>query len=270
MSSNSTKTIHKNQHNQGYTTIGDPYSSNNDKLPSRWKEKQFVTQKLPKVGDPFFWNCMSNVQIVECLHLRQYLYPSQKNADNGLFFKLKYDSEPYIETSETYSKTQPLANRKLGFGSHDASKTGEFTCWKTTERYRSVVKQENKLLESHRDEKKEREILQKLPQGAPRPPKNRDGKTLDISPFMYDVGRSGSALSRSSSSVSYDPKSTRDCFYNLPKHAKGDIRRLGGHRPSSAVIGEMAWKHRYTRPEYGSSNGTKKFYDCGHLEVKGF
>lgn len=170
-----------------------------------------------------------------------------------------------------YSATQPLANRKLGFGSRDASKTGEFTCWKTTERYRSVVKQENNLLESHRDEKKEKRMLQKLPKGDPLPPKDRDGKSLDMPMFMYDIGRSTNTWSRATSGAgSYDPKANRDCFYNLPKHAKGEIRRLGSHRPSSATIGQFAWKHKYGRPEHGSTNGCDKFFDRGHLEVSGF
>lgn len=45
----STKTINKNITSVGYTTIGDPYDGKNDVLPGRWKEKQFVTQKIPKV-----------------------------------------------------------------------------------------------------------------------------------------------------------------------------------------------------------------------------
>jgi len=54
----STKTIHKNinpHYPQGYTSIGDPYSGNNDTLPSRWKEKQLVTQRFPKVSS---FSCM--------------------------------------------------------------------------------------------------------------------------------------------------------------------------------------------------------------------
>mmetsp|Transcript_17153 Transcript_17153/g.41132 ORF Transcript_17153/g.41132 Transcript_17153/m.41132 type:complete len:122 (+) Transcript_17153:210-575(+) len=121
-------------------------------------------------------------------------------------------------------------------------------------------------MESRRDGAKEREIIQKLPKGDPLPPKDRDGKSLDMPNFMYDIGRSTNTLSRTNSAP-YDPKSTRDCFYNLPKHAKGDIRRLGTHRPSSAAIGQYAWKHKYGRPEHGSNNGCEKFYDRGHLEV---
>ena len=72
----STKTIHKNinpNYKGSYTSIGDPYSGNNELLPSRWKEKQFVTQKFPK------------------------------NAENGLFVKLRYNSEPYTESGEKAS-----------------------------------------------------------------------------------------------------------------------------------------------------------------------
>jgi len=236
----STKTIHKNinpNYPQGYTSIGDPYNGNHDKLPDRWKEKQFVTQKLPK------------------------------NADNGLFVKLKYNSEPYIEMSERYSKTQPLDKRKLGFGSRDASKTGEFTCWKTTERYRGAVRQEEHLLATHRDEGRERALLGRAALADPPvPPKDRDGASLAVPAFAYDVGRTTDAAPR----PAYDPKSARDRFYSLPKHAKGDIRRLGGHRPSSAVIGADAWRHRHGRPEHGSRHGCKKFYDKGHLSVPGF
>jgi len=48
---------------------GDPYNGCNEKLPDRWKKKQFVTQQYPK------------------------------NADNGMFVKLKYHSEPYSKCS---------------------------------------------------------------------------------------------------------------------------------------------------------------------------
>ena len=168
-----------------------------------------------------------------------------------------------------YSKTQPLDTRKLGFGSRDASKSGEFTCLKATERYRSVVKQENKLMESHRDKANEEKILQQIPDKAPVPPKDRDGKSLNI-PMQYDIGRSTNSFSRGKGGDAYDPKSTRDCFYSLPKHAKGDIRRLGTHRPSSAAIGAGAWGAKYSRPEHGSRNGVETMWDRGHLEVSGF
>ncbi len=235
----STKTIHKNinpNYQQTYTSIGDPYNGNTDTVPSRWKSKQLSTTSFPK------------------------------NAGNGFFQKLSYDSETYTETSEKYSKTQP--ERKLGFGSHDAFKSGEFTCYKTTERFRSLVKQENKLMELHRDEVREKELLEKIKDVSIEAPKDKEGKSLQLPTFLYDIGRSN--VTR------HNPFLARDCFYNLPKHAKiGDsgedsIRRLGSHRTSSSVIGEYAWKHKYIKPQYGSANGVEKFEDRGHLQVKGF
>lgn len=83
----------------------------------------------------------------------------------------------YTETSEKYSKTQ--TERKLGFGSHDAFKSGEFTCHKTTERYRSIVKQENQLMEDNRDEAREKELLQKIKNVPVEAPKDKEGNVLE-------------------------------------------------------------------------------------------
>uniref|UniRef100_A0A7S2EF12 Uncharacterized protein n=1 Tax=Trieres chinensis TaxID=1514140 RepID=A0A7S2EF12_TRICV len=239
----STKSIHKNinpNYQQTYTSIGDPYRNSVEELPSRWKKKQFVTPKCPK------------------------------NAYNGLFVKPQYTPDPYTERAEQYSKTQPLEKRRLGFGSHDAFKPGEFTSDKATERYRNVVRQEQKLLDSVRDEMRERELIQKLRDRPRTTPKDKLGKDLKEPKFLYDVGRTHVTL--------YSPQSTRDSFYKLPKHAPVDpklkgldpIRRLGSHRPMSASIGEQAWRHKYAKPEFGQVKYIEKFYDRGHIECKGF
>ena len=80
----STKTIHKNlnpNYKASYTTIGDPYKSSVEKLPSRYRSKQFVTQRYPK------------------------------NADAGFFTKLNYVEEEYNDNAEKYSETFPLDER---------------------------------------------------------------------------------------------------------------------------------------------------------------
>lgn len=239
----STKTIHKNinpNYPQTYTSIGDPYKSSIDALPSRWKKKQFVTQRYPV------------------------------NAENGFFIKVQYHPEPYTELAETYTETQPLDKRKLGFGSHDAFKSGEFTSTKATERYRDLVKRECTLLTKNRDSKKEgalRAHFKKRPKTAP---KDRFGRDLIVPRNMYDVGRSRV--------TPYNPDNAHDSFYTLPKHASVDpkwkgkdpIRRLGPHRPMSATIGELAWGHRYGKPASGQVHLMDKFNDRGHLECRGF
>lgn len=45
-------------------------------------------------------------------------------------------------------------------------------------------------------------------------------------------------------------------YRNMPRLVTVDsgedrIRRLGSHRPSSSVIGEYAWKHKYAKREHG-------------------
>ena len=112
----------------------------------------------------------------------------------------------------------------------------------TTERYRTIVKKENKLAERHRDEDKQREILRTLSNKTIVPPKNKEG--MDLTTLCaYDLTWQ--------KNTHYDPKSTRDCFYSLPKHAQKDVRRLGSHRPSSASVGEYAWQAKYVKPVHG-------------------
>ena len=123
-------------------------------------------------------------------------------------------------------------------------------------------------MESHRDEAKEKAVLEKIQKSDPQPPKDRDGKSLEMPVYMYDIGRNTNTFGNDKSE--YDPKTTKDRFYNIPKHSKEDIRRLGSHRPSSTMIGQYASVQKPTRPKFGSNNGAEKFFDRGHLEVKGF
>jgi hypothetical protein len=192
-----------------------------------------------------------------------------QNAHNGFFYKLQYQPEPYSEIAEQYTKTQPLNKRKLGFGSHDACKTGEFTSTKATERYRDVVRNEAKLLDRHRNTVTEKEAIEQFEKQDKMPPRDKFGNDLHVSQFLYDIGRTH---------IQYNPRSTHDSFYSLPKHApvnpklKGQdgLRRLGFFKPMSATYGEKAWTHKYGKPEYGQVSYVEKFYDRGHYECKGF
>ena len=208
-------------------------------LPGRWKQKQFVTQRRPQ------------------------------NAHDGYFQKLKYQTEPYTEIAEQYRKTQPLDKRKLGFGSHDAWKSGEFCSTKATERYRDVVKKETKHFDQSKNNEDTEELFKKLDQKRD-PPKDRFGNDLKEPKFLYDIGRTHV--------TAYTPNSTHDSFYRLPKHAvvnpklkgKDPIRRLGSMKTMSSAIGEHAWSHTYCKPTYGAVSYVEKFYDRGHIECKGF
>ena len=208
-------------------------------MPGRWKKKQFVTQRRPQ------------------------------NAHDGYFYKLNYQHDPYTEIAEQYSKTQPLEKRKLGFGSHDAWKSGEFTSTKATERYRDVVKKESKHFDKQKDDEHITNLKNKLDEKRT-PPKDKFGNDLKEPKFLYDIGRTHVK--------SYTPHSTHDSFYRLPKHAavnpklkgKDPIRRLGRLKTMSSAIGEHAWNHKYYKPEHGAVSYVEKFYDRGHIECTGF
>lgn len=227
----STKTIHKNI-GQTFTSLGDPYKTSVEALPERWKEKQFVTQSYP---------------------LR-----------NGYFSRLHYHSEPYTEIAEKYTSTQPLDTRKLGFGSHDAFKSGEFTSTKATERYRDCVRKEMNHFDRHQAKNQPIVKAKKEPR---KPPKDKTGRPLKEPSFLYDIGRSHV--------TPYTPQDSHDSFYKAPKHApvdpklkgKDSVRRLGSHKTMSSNIGEYAWKHRYDKPEFGVVSYVEKFYDRGHLQT---
>lgn len=177
-----------------------------------------------------------------------------------------YENEQYLENTEQYTKTQPLDQRKLGFGSHDAFKRGEFTSTKATERYRDVLRNEAKLLAKKGSvpPSKASNVV------AREPPKDKFGKPLKEPSFLYDIGRG--------QVTPYTPHSSYDSFYKVPKHApvkpelkgKDPVRRLGSHRPMSTSFGEHAWSHKYDKPEYGIVSFVEKFYDRCHLECRGF
>ena len=96
----STKEKHKWQ---GAHFLQGPYTDSREKLDKRFKGKQFTTL-TPKVGNP---------------GMKDVLFSRIEN-DNPKKF-----SEPY-DVGNSYLKSHPPESRKLGFGSHDAPKKGEF------------------------------------------------------------------------------------------------------------------------------------------------
>ena len=97
-----------------YISINDPYNKDK-KLPARWKSKQFeVPQQPGNAGDGYF-------------------------GYSGKSFS--YQSDPYQE-QRPYLKQQPPDKRKLGFGTHDASRRDEFSQTIRTEQYRETLQKE--------------------------------------------------------------------------------------------------------------------------------
>ena len=42
---------------------------------------------------------------------------------------------------------------------------------------------------------------------------------------------------------------------------------MGNFRTASSDIGDAAWSHTYTKPEFSAPSQVKNFYDCSHIDV---
>ncbi|CAM9391679.1 unnamed protein product [Heterosigma akashiwo] len=219
-----TKRINKNKIDVSYISIQDPYVENR-KLPPRWKEKQFAVAHLP-------------------------------NPENGGYFAKKtYAPDPYKEAVH-FIKEQPADSRKLGFGTKDASKRGEFTATIRTEQYRETLKKEQRILDHQRDPAAETMTLERA---RKREEERSFPEGLSETRRLYDIGRQNV--------TDFDPRQSRDTFYTLRKDRP---KRLGHHQTAAAAVGSGAWDHEYSKPEFGPIPYVKNFYDKGHLGTQGF
>lgn len=97
------------------------FSRCTEPLPSRWKGKQFATAAPKKPAA----------------------------AQEGLFGRQSHPKKDTYNdsTGGGYVKREPLARRKMAFGSKDASRRDEFTDHIQTERYRWQLRQEMKFVD---------------------------------------------------------------------------------------------------------------------------
>lgn len=169
------------------------------------------------------------------------------NADgNGNFFKLTYMPSGYL-TSVNYAKTQPVDQRKLGFGTKDAFKSDEFTNAIRTQQHReSIVKEMTRAKEGM--EERTEAILSKYAKP--------ESESEDRKVAQYDIGRNRV--------TPFDPKSKSDTYYKFDD-SKG--KRMGMYRPVSTEFGASAWTTKYAPPANGGRSEVSKFYDNSHLTV---
>lgn len=204
--------------NGRYITVGDPYVDTKDKVPSRWKEKQFVVPQLPKNA-----------------------------GGEGCFGAFTYQGDKYLE-QRPYLAIEPSNKRKLGFGTHDASRRDEFSQTIRTEQYRETLRKEIR-----RSPAVVLPSSQSLAQGSS---KQFVAGKVEIR-HLYDVG--------TNLHTEFDPKSARDQFYNM-NHGYEHEKRMGNFRTASQDIGDGAWNYKYSKPQYSAPSQVKNFFDQSHLE----
>ena len=216
-----------------YITIGDPYKEKHG-VPPRWKEKQLQVVHAPENSGGGYFGLMGE----------PFTYVPDRYADQL-----------------PYTKTQPHAQRQLGFGTHDAAKRDEFTQRIRTEQYREMLKREKRLT-ARVPEHKLRAARERL-EGVDvkQAQEARAAVGLAAPDHLYDIGRSRD--------TQFDPKQARDKFYNT-KTARAREMRRGGSRTASQEIGDGVWAQKNESQIHGRSHATRSFYSNGHLEVTDF
>ena len=246
----STKQIHKNVCDS-YITISDPYDKAAKEKNPRWNGKQFSTI-FPKSGSiP-----------------KQVCYEKMTFGPHG-----KYNAEPL------YITTQPLDKRKLGFGSHDASRRDEFSNPVRTTQHCGAIDAEKNTMQR-----------QMLKGQAPNPSKlqavyqskidelesqvaeveNKIGMTqriareqaerrVGVAEHLYDIGRN--------SNTEFNPKMSRDQFYAPSKttpvsygYEHTTSLRHGMQEGCETKIDKKA--------QFVCVHSTEAFYDNTHLGIQ--
>jgi len=144
-------------------------------------------------------------------------------------------------------KQQPAETRKLGFGTHDASRRDEFSQTIRTEQYRETLKKE--LQKNCPEAENLKDILAKEH-------KKEFVKGKTEIKHLYDVGVN--------LHTDFDPKNSRDQFYSI-KHAMNNDKRMGDFRTASQDVGDGAWQYKYASPQFSAPSQVKNFFDKSHL-----
>lgn len=238
----STKLLHKGMvDGNAYITIGDP----------------FVEAK----ANPFRQGKKSEKAPFQCKQI-------PVNEENGYFSKTVYKAGGYLEGTR-YKDSQPLDQRKRGFGTKDAKRRDEFSNAIRTEQYRETIRKESELL-SKGSEALQDELNRIMAERGSSTVKTAPSfdKTLssDSAEFsyesqvpQYDIGRTRI--------TSFNPKTIKDNFYQFNTNRS---KRFGSFRPSSCDVGDSAWDIVYKPPANGGKSETKNFFDKSHLSVGAF
>ncbi|RYG68299.1 hypothetical protein EON64_05480 [archaeon] len=233
----SSKLVHKSMvANNAYITVGDPYHDPKANPFRQGKKGEKLTPFQSK-GIP-------------------------QNAELGYFTKKSYVPEGYKEGIK-YITTQPLDQRKLGFGTKDAHKRDEFSSNNRTEQYRETLRKEKEMAES--PEVVKEKLTKLLAERATMDfaTQTRYTNTLSGGPKrirQYDIGRT--------QVTDFNPKATRDKFYRFDEeHGRyfGDLAQ-----PISCEVGAAAWETQYRPPAFGGKGEVKNFFDKSHLQTQSF
>lgn len=234
-----------------YIGVNDPYVRK--AVPnSRWKSKQFQTAHI------------------------------KKGQTEGYFQKASYASDVY-QSNKAYIQIEPLKDRKMGFGSHDARRRDEFSSDVRTRQWREKLQSENVYTEVQGDLLPEDYSVDPVDQQKKKSAEYKDfyrGQPhlfqTRVPFYTYDIGR------EEKTSTPICNKCSKDTFYC--KHRVGrkkvTLRRPGtaptaygtyGNWDDSMPQADSAElrgpRFHVQKPRFGHLHSTNSFYDDSHLGV---
>lgn len=235
---------------ESYLTVGDPFEKPKPN-ESRHKSKQFQTN------------------------------PPKQGQTAGYFTSHTYAADNFSDTNG-YRMTQPRADRKLGFGSLDASRRDEFTLDVRAQQYKELLKGEHyfeKKYSEENDQKHQNDFTngtfhnEDMTQGLNTAQAAFEARrSQELKPYLfqnqvpdllYDIGKEGSGTTPICN------KCQRETFYC--KHRLGNgavtLRRKGPHKTSTELVGEEITYGVPLKPQHGRKSHIKDFYDNYHLAV---
>ena len=193
-----------------YISIGDPYEKPPNK-DTRLKGQQFKAS-FPKQG-------IAGARPNEALFDKTY--------------KWLYGGEKYVDRT-MYLKTQPLDQRKKGFGSRDAFRSDEFTQDIEVQKWRERLRTEMEFAERFAAQQEEsltpEEIEESKRLAAPPERRWTHGPNK-----LFDVGKEATG-----GTTPYDCKDARDTWYSRSRLSElnDGVPHRGGYNTSSTVVGD--------------------------------
>jgi hypothetical protein len=174
---------------------------------------------------------------------------------------VNYVSQGYTDQIN-YKDTQPVDQRKKGFGTRDAHKRDEFSNVIATERYRETLRKE-KLLTAESPEAINVKLTKLLADRAAADSNSTLSLTHSNSfrtqkVTQYDIGRNRT--------TDFNPKAIKDTFYRF-NDDQGREFGSSNYKPVNTDIGADAWNVQYKPPSFGGKSEVKNFYDKSHLNV---
>lgn len=196
--------------------------------------------------------------------------PPKRGQTKGYFQNISYKTSTYTQGNK-YIETQPRDQRKMGFGSHDARRRGEFTSDIRARQWREKLKTESEFEKNIQVKIAQRPVSANVDM-LETPSERRQRRYAEkytgrpelfqtkVPWELYDIGKTAS--------TPICNKCSRETFYCRHRVASQQTKRPGTAPTTYETYGNFE-KYPVEKPVFGNVNELKHFYDPSHLAPGG-